>query len=85
MSTTGLAEAEYLTCLQFLLNKKENGYSFSIKGEAKTYYVTLCAVSADNLAFGGFKESCSAFRMCRKCMAHKAQLYPWYVHAYTQV
>ena len=32
----------------------------------------LCLVSADNLgsqALGGFKESCSAFRFCRQCMA----------------
>ena len=47
-------------------------YSFSIKGEAKTYYGALHAVSADNLAslaLGGFNKSCSAFRMCRQCMA----------------
>ncbi len=38
----------------------------------KKYHGTLCAVSADNLAslaMGGFKESCSAFRLCRHCMA----------------
>ena len=31
----------------------------------------MCAVSADNLAslaMGGFKESCSALRLCRHCM-----------------
>lgn len=35
-------------------------------------YGCLCVVSADNLgsqALGGFKESCSAIRFCRQCMA----------------
>ena len=43
-----------------------------IKGEEKLYFGALCAVSADNLAslaLGGFKESCTAYRMCRQCMA----------------
>lgn len=38
------------------------------------YYGTLGVVSADNLgslALGGFKESCSANRMCRHCLATK--------------
>lgn len=33
---------------------------------------TLAVVSGDNIgscALGGFKESCSAYRMCRHCMA----------------
>jgi len=37
-------------------------------------YGTLAIVSADNLgslALGGFKESCSANKMCRHCMATK--------------
>ena len=37
-------------------------------------YGTLVVVSADNLgslALGGFKESCSAIKMCRHCMASK--------------
>ena len=37
-------------------------------------YGTIAVVSADNLgslALGGFKESCSAIRMCRHCMATK--------------
>lgn len=36
------------------------------------FYGTLAVVSADNLgslALGGFKESCTAYRCCRHCMA----------------
>ena len=36
----------------------------------------LAIVSADNLgslALGGFKESCSALKMCRHCMATKEE------------
>ena len=35
-------------------------------------YGALSVISADNLgslALGGFKESCSAYRLCRHCMA----------------
>ena len=38
------------------------------------YYGSLALVSADNLgslALGGFKESCTAVRMCHHCMATK--------------
>ena len=37
-------------------------------------YGTIAILSADNLgslAVGGFKESCSALKMCRHCMASK--------------
>jgi len=37
-------------------------------------YGTLAIVSADNLgslALGGFKESCTALKMCRHCMAER--------------
>ena len=43
-----------------------------INGRSKLFYGALAVVSADNLgslALGGFKESCSAERMCRHCMA----------------
>ena len=45
-----------------------------VEGRPKVYYGTLGIVSADNLgslALGGFKESCSANRMCRQCLATK--------------
>jgi hypothetical protein len=45
---------------------------FKVKGERRTMFGTVCTVLADNLgsqALGGFKESCSAYRMCRQCMA----------------
>ena len=41
-------------------------------GHSKVIYGTLCLILADNLGslvLGGFKESCSAFRCCRHCMA----------------
>ena len=46
-----------------------------ILGQTKTIYGTVAVISADNLgslALGGFKESCSATRMCRHCMTTKA-------------
>ena len=60
--------AEYLN---FLISK-EVGQKLIIKGEEKLYFGALCAVSADNLtslALGGFKQRCTAYRMCRQCMA----------------
>ena len=45
------------------------------EGRPKVYHGTVGVVSADNLgslALGGFKESCSANRMCRHCLATKA-------------
>ena len=45
------------------------------EGRPKVYHGTVGVVSADNLgslALGGFKESCSANRMCRHCLAAKA-------------
>lgn len=41
-------------------------------GSKRTFFGTIAAISADNLgslALGGFKESCTAYRMCRHCMA----------------
>ena len=49
-----------------------HGYAFHIQGSTKLVYGTVAAVSADNLgsnALGGFKESCSALRPCRQCLA----------------
>lgn len=43
-----------------------------IEGSNEKMYGALSVVSADNLgslALGGFKESCSAYRLCRHCMA----------------
>ena len=48
----------------------------TIFGEKRTIYGTLAVVSADNLgslALGGFKESCTALKMCRHCMATKEE------------
>lgn len=48
----------------------------TIFGQKRTIYGTLAVVSADNLgslALGGFKESCTALKMCRHCMATKEE------------
>ena len=45
-----------------------------VRGTSKVVYGTLGIISTDNLgslALGGFKESCSALRMCRYCMSTK--------------
>ena len=45
-----------------------------IRGNPRNIHGTIAVVSADNLgslALGGFKESCSAIKMCRHCMATK--------------
>ena len=55
---------------------QEKGVEFCINGRQKIIYGTLAVVSADNLGsllLGGFKESCTAFRMCRYCMATKEE------------
>ena len=47
-----------------------------MNGKKETCYGTIAVVSADNLGsllLGGFKESCSAIRMCRHCMATKEE------------
>lgn len=46
----------------------------TIGGSQRVVYGALAVVSADNLgslALGGFKESCSASKLCRHCMATK--------------
>ena len=46
--------------------------SFRCEGEAKLLFGTIAAVSGNNLgslAIGGFKESCSSYRLYRECMA----------------
>ena len=43
-----------------------------MNGKKEKFYGTIAVVSADNLgslALGGFKESCTAYRCCRYCMA----------------
>ena len=55
---------------------QENGVEFEIRGEPQKLYGALTIVSADNLgslALGGFKESCTALKMCRHCMATKEE------------
>ena len=45
-----------------------------VNGRPKVYYGTIAAVAADNLgslALAGFEESCTAYRMCRHCLATK--------------
>ncbi len=47
-----------------------------VQGLRRAVYGAIAAVSADNLgscALGGFKESASAHRMCRQCLATKEQ------------
>ena len=56
-----------LPCIQ-----QEKGYTFTVHGKKHTVYGTIAAAAADNLGsllLGGFKESCTAHRMCRHCMA----------------
>lgn len=46
-----------------------------VHGKSEIIKGTLAVVSADNLGsllLGGFKESCSSYRMCRQCMSTKA-------------
>lgn len=58
-----------------LLCYEGSGYTFHIHDSTKIVYGTVAAVvavAADNLgsnALGGFKESCSAMRPCRQCLA----------------
>jgi len=52
------------------------GFEFQVNGRCLKLFGTLATVSADNLgslALGGFKESCSATKMCRHCMATKEE------------
>ena len=45
-----------------------------MNGTLRVIHGTLATASADNLAshsLGGFKESCSAYRCCRQCLATK--------------
>jgi len=53
---------------------QEQGVKFVTRGTQKLVFGTVAIVSADNLgslALGGFKESCSAIKMCRHCMTTK--------------
>jgi len=55
-------------------NTYEKGYEFNVGGITQVFYGALAVVSADNLgslALGGFKERCSAKKMCRHCIATK--------------
>ena len=48
----------------------------TIFGQKRTIYGTFAVVLADNLgslALGGFKESYTALKMCRHCMATKEE------------
>jgi len=53
---------------------KERGVDVVIHGAQKTIRGALAVISAENLgslALGGFKESCSALKLCRHCMISK--------------
>jgi len=47
-----------------------------VRGVQRRIRGTVAVISADNLgslALGGFKESCSAVKMCRYCMTTKEE------------
>ncbi len=51
---------------------QEAGYAFETDGNSEVVYGAMVCVSADNPAsnlLGGFKESSSAYRPCRQCLA----------------
>ena len=51
---------------------QEKGYPFLFDNNSVVLYGTITTISADNsasCALGGFKESTSAYRVCRQCMA----------------
>ena len=51
---------------------QEAGVHFEVRGKSEVYYGTVAVFSADNLGsllLGGFKESCSAEKCCRHCLA----------------
>lgn len=51
---------------------QEKGYPFIFDNNSVVLYGTITTISADNpasCALGGFKESTSAYRLCRQCMA----------------
>ena len=76
----------YVHYLMFILLAQEQGVEFIIHGVPKMMYGgTLAIVSGDNLgslALGGFKESCSALKICRHCVATKdeSQKQVWLKH-----
>jgi len=50
---------------------QESGHEFKLNGEVNVMFGTIAAISADNLgslALGGFKESCSVYRICRPAL-----------------
>jgi len=52
------------------------GFEITVHGNKEKIFGTVAIVSADNLgslALGGFKESCSASRMCRHCLTTKSE------------
>ena len=55
---------------------QELGHEFKLNGEAIIMFGTIAAISVDNLgslALGGFKESCSVYRICRHCMGTREE------------
>lgn len=59
------------------LSSQEGGYSFNVSGSDRIFYGTIAVISADNPAsslLGGFKESASAYRLCRQCMGTKDEI-----------
>ena len=50
---------------------QDEGVPLAVNGETHYFHGAVTIVSADNPAstsLGGFKESASAFRLCRHCM-----------------
>jgi len=55
---------------------KEKGVDLIVRGVQTRICGTIAVISADNLgslALGGFKESCTAEKMCRYCMTSKEE------------
>lgn len=54
-----------------LIPQKEDGAELLIHGKKTTIFGTVATICADNpgsCALGGFKESGSAYRLCRQCL-----------------
>lgn len=59
-------------CILVYMFLQESGWNATVGNKTEKYYGTIAVVTGDNLgslAIGGFKESCTALRCCRQCMA----------------
>ena len=62
----------YVIITSFLISCKDTGHCFTVNGAEQYFCGSLAYTSADNLGaqlLGGFKESSSAHRPCRYCLA----------------